>query len=100
MHLISNDWLIKLGYLNNLCMSPNLLQECKHCWQHYLEGPASILCREGPILRAQVFSVLLTAHPLTLATLVPRHRLRERRRQCLEKSRLVGSRHVRNLILD
>jgi hypothetical protein len=59
-------------------MSLNLLQECKHCWQHYLEGLHRV-CREGPILRAQVFSVLLTAHLLTLATLVPRHRLRERR---------------------
>jgi hypothetical protein len=47
-----------------------------------------------------VFSVLLTAQLLTLATLVLRHRLRERRRQCLKKSRLSGSRHARNLILD
>jgi hypothetical protein len=62
--------------------------------------PRSIVRREGLVLRAQVFSISLTAHLRTLAALVRRHRLRERRRQCLEKSRLCGRRHARNLILD
>jgi hypothetical protein len=46
------------------------------------------------MLRAQVFFVILIAHLLMLAALVRRHRLRERRRQCLEESRLSGSRHA------
>jgi hypothetical protein len=41
---------------------------------------ASIIRHEGLILRAQVFSISLTAHLLTLAALVRCHRLKERRR--------------------
>jgi hypothetical protein len=90
--------MIDYSKLRKQWMNVNLVQECKHYWQHYPR--ASFACREGSKLRTQVIFVLLTALLQTLATFVLCHRSGERRRQCLKKSRLSSSRHARNLIMD
>jgi hypothetical protein len=58
MHLVSNGWLIKATYKYSVsficCKSANIAGS--------IIQKAFIICREGLILRAQVFSILLAVY--------------------------------------